>query len=50
MKDTGTIATTHLALEFGVNFLDTADKYDIGHNGVVAGICYAAPQMQALNR
>jgi aryl-alcohol dehydrogenase-like predicted oxidoreductase len=31
------VATTHLALERGVNFLDTADMYGTGHNEELVG-------------
>jgi aryl-alcohol dehydrogenase-like predicted oxidoreductase len=31
------IATIHLALDMGVNFLDTADMYGIGHNEELVG-------------
>jgi len=31
------VATIHLALERGVNFLDTADVYGVGHNEELVG-------------
>ncbi len=31
------IATIHKALELGINFLDTADMYGVGHNEELVG-------------
>lgn len=31
------IATIHKALELGINFLDTADMYGVGHNEKLVG-------------
>jgi aryl-alcohol dehydrogenase-like predicted oxidoreductase len=42
------IATIHLALELGVNFLDTAEIY--GPRGAVAGERYASRMMALLDR
>jgi len=36
-NDDQSIATLHKALEFGVNFIDTADMYGVGHNETLIG-------------